>query len=344
MPEIEVVAVADPNPEARERTAREYGIAGCYEDTDSLFEHPGLEAVGVMVPSRVHADVSVAALRAGKHVLVEKPLAETLEDGERIVKAAAAGTAQAMMGFHICFHRLVQDGLRMVREGGVGKVESIRTLWCSPSWNPLQYGNVSAEKARHRHHEGALVDLATPCFELWRRFTGEEVEALWAQSVDAERPEVVATVSARLANGVLATGVFSTTTSHEIEIEVCGSLGRLRIGAERFDGLDFLPINATPGSPKHRLASLRRLIAGLPAFLKTRRRGGIYLDSFERQWRHFAAVVRGTEALQCTVEDGYRALRITTAARESGRSGQPVQTGFPPQPAHSGNISPGNEV
>ncbi len=250
MPEIEVVAVADPNQKAREDTAREYGIAGVYADISAMLDHPGLEAVGVMVPSRFHADIAVAVLRAGKHVLVEKPLAETLEDGARIAQAASESAARAVMGFHICSHRLVEEGLRLVEAGAVGTVESVRTLWCSPWRNPQQYGSISAEQMRHRHHEGALVDLATPCFELWRRFTGQEVEVVWAQCLDGSRPEEVATVSARLSNGVLATGTFSTRTSHEIEIEVCGSEGRLRIGGERFDGLELRAPGRDSGIPQ----------------------------------------------------------------------------------------------
>ncbi len=324
---IEVVALADGDPDVLDAVSTEYGVEARYRDLDGLLAHPGLEAVAVVVPAAAHASVAVAALEAGMDVLVEKPLAATLEDGRRILAAAQRSSAQALMGFHTRFHRLIQEAAGVVASGRIGEIESVRTLWCSPA-SPEQRGPVSRDEMRPRHGESALIDLATPAFDLWRLFTGEEVEALWAQRLDGYRSEEVATINARLTNDVLATGTFSVRTTHEIEVEVAGSAGRLRVGAERFDGLELLPLGTTPGSARLRLGRL----AGLPGRLAegwiSHRRGGVYLESFHRQWAHFAQVVRGDEP-SCTVEDGIRALAITLAARESAGTGAVAEPAGP---------------
>ena len=178
---------------------------------------------------------------------------------------------------------------------------------------------------RHRHGEGALTDLGSQCFDLWRRFTGAEVDELWCRQIDGARKEEVATVNARLSNGVLATGVFSTRTTHQIQIAITGAAGRLQIDAERFDGLEWLPFGSVPGSVSRRLANLKSFPRRLAFGRDASRFGGMYMDSIAQQWNHFEQVIRGAQAPYCGLEDGLRALEITKAAQESSGPGTPVR-------------------
>ncbi|MFC4988398.1 Gfo/Idh/MocA family protein [Saliphagus infecundisoli] len=94
-----VVAGADVSPPQRERFGREFGVP-TYEDHDDLVADEHVDAVVVTTPNRFHEPIAVAALEAGRDVLVEKPLAHTLESAERIVAAARKADAECMVGFH----------------------------------------------------------------------------------------------------------------------------------------------------------------------------------------------------------------------------------------------------
>ena len=262
LPGIECVAVADLDEAARDTVADQYGIKGRYRDLQELLDHPDLDAVGLVLPTKVKADVTKAALRSGKALLLEKPVAGNLDQADAILDAAAHSSSPVLMGFHIAFHRLVQEALDRVSRGDLGHIDTIHTLWCSPWLNRQEHGAVPHAEMRRRHGEGALTDLGSQCFDLWRRFSGAEVDELWCQRSDGNREEEVATVNARMSNGVLATGVFSTRTTHEIQVEITGSGGRLRVSAERFDGLEWLPFGRTPGSLSQRLDNLRDRVAG----------------------------------------------------------------------------------
>ncbi|WP_255167309.1 Gfo/Idh/MocA family protein [Natrononativus amylolyticus] len=95
----EIVAGADLVPEQRQRFADEFG-AQPYEDHESLVVDEAVDAVVVTTPNRFHEPIAVAALEAGCHVLVEKPLAHTLESAERIADVAADAEGICMVGFH----------------------------------------------------------------------------------------------------------------------------------------------------------------------------------------------------------------------------------------------------
>ncbi|ELZ14866.1 oxidoreductase domain protein [Natrinema thermotolerans DSM 11552] len=95
----EVVAGADLVPEQRDRFAEEFG-ARTYETHDGLLEDEAVDAVIVTTPNRFHEPIAVAALEADCDVLVEKPLAHTLESAERIAEAAARADGICMVGFH----------------------------------------------------------------------------------------------------------------------------------------------------------------------------------------------------------------------------------------------------
>ncbi|PGF14679.1 oxidoreductase [Natrinema sp. CBA1119] len=95
----DVVAGADLVPEQRDRFAQEFG-AQTYETHDELVVDDAVDAVIVTTPNRFHEPIAVAALEAGLDVLVEKPLAHTLESAERIAEAAAKSPGICMVGFH----------------------------------------------------------------------------------------------------------------------------------------------------------------------------------------------------------------------------------------------------
>jgi myo-inositol 2-dehydrogenase / D-chiro-inositol 1-dehydrogenase len=318
---VEVVALADVNPERLAHVADRYGIARRYLDPRALFEDPAVEAVGVCVPASAHVEVALAALDAGKHVLVEKPLALSLDDADRLIERARSCHVVAQMGFHMRWHRLVRQAHQLLQEGALGTIEAVRTVWNSP--RPDR--NIRPWKTRRHEGGGSLVEIAVHHFDLWRWFSGGEVTELYAAARHGVRDDESAAVTARIDNGVLASGTTSERTSHRIEIEICGSGGRLRADCMRFDGLEFAPAGTAPGDPRIRLRSLLRFLQELPSGLREMPRGADYIGSYRGQWRGFARAVREETPVECTLEDGRRALEIVIAATESAECGEVVR-------------------
>ena len=124
-----VVTLADLDPDRVQLLGERFGVARRYGEPHELLADPAVEVVGVLVPATDHAEVTIAALTSGKHVLVEKPLATSLADGERMIAAAAETAARACVGFNLRAHPLVARARELLASGVVGR--SRRSMGCS---------------------------------------------------------------------------------------------------------------------------------------------------------------------------------------------------------------------
>ena len=96
-----VVAVADRDRARGDRVAGRYAIPRVFTSARELLESGEVDAVGVLVPPGEHSEVTLAALAAGTHVLVEKPVTLDLAEADALVAAARAATGRSLMGFHM---------------------------------------------------------------------------------------------------------------------------------------------------------------------------------------------------------------------------------------------------
>ena len=111
-------AVVDPSPAAAEAQAKLYGVkAASY---DEVLADPEIAGVAIAAPAELHADLALAAFAAGKHVFVEKPIALTLEDGERMKAVANAAGKALMVGHLLQYHPAFVTLLQAVRDGVLG--------------------------------------------------------------------------------------------------------------------------------------------------------------------------------------------------------------------------------
>lgn len=261
------------------------------------------------------------AMRAGRHVLVEKPLALSVGECERMIAEAGRAGVVAMTGFHMRFHRLVRRVRDLIRSGAVGELESVRLVWHSPRGD----AHIPEWKTRRRWGGGALVEIAVHHLDLVRYLTGSDIERIAAFSRDGVREDECAVVSARTENGVLVSAEFSERSPHEIEIVVSGRTGMVRADCLRFDGLEARSIDEVPGAPEVRLRSVLRSVCALPAGLGIQRRGGDYRISYQTEWTHFVEKVRSGETPDATFADGLRAAEAVAAAVESAATGAAVR-------------------
>lgn len=125
-PSVRLVGLFDPSDHLRETVARRYEVVA-YPTAQALFDDPSIEAVIVAVPDRFHASATLEALRAGKHVLVEKPLASTVAEAEAVVEASRRSGGIVQVGSMKRHDPGVRFAARVVHER-IGRILSA-TLW-----------------------------------------------------------------------------------------------------------------------------------------------------------------------------------------------------------------------
>jgi myo-inositol 2-dehydrogenase/D-chiro-inositol 1-dehydrogenase len=318
VPGVKVVALADPDREALHHASRQLGVEQCESDYRVLLDNPGIEAIAICVPAQFHVEIALAALDAGKHVFIEKPLALTLEECDRLIERAANFPLKIMLGFNTRWHRLAREARTLFHQGILGPLEVVRSVLTSchkdlPEW-----------RKRRISGGGVLLEMAMHHFDLWRYISGKEVEEVSAQSRSGTWEDETATVTARLSCGALASAAFAECTSQNNSIEIYGRMGSLSVSFYRFDGLETSTTSDIPGNIQARIRGLRRFAEELPKAIATNRQGGEWLQSYIEEWRHFVASVRTGLPVECGLEDGRRALAVALAAVESAATGHAV--------------------
>lgn len=322
LPEFRVVATADLDSVRCDRLAQRLGAALKCNDYRAVLDRSDVDAVAVLTPTSSHAEVGIAALEAGKHVLVEKPLALTLADCDRFIAAERHSRCTVVVGFNLRWHRLVRRARRFLGTGALGPIKAVRSVYThnrlgdtAPDWHrKLASGG------------GVCFNEGVHHFDLWRYFGCGDVEQIFSVSVpSAFYEDETNVVAARLAGGVLATGVFSFRTGPTSELEIFGELGRLYISLYRVDGMEFFPNSRYPGELKGRLRTALASLVSLSRAVPILRQGGDFQATFIGLWRHFRDCILDGIPSQCTLQDGRKALGVALAVVRSASSGMAIQ-------------------
>lgn len=187
MRDLDLTTVFDPDAVTGQGVADLYGVDAV--TTAEAFVDAGLDCAVVATPNRFHADLGVALLEKGVHVLVEKPIAPTLEDARRMIDAAQANGRILMVGHVERFNPAVETVRRAIADE---EVISIQITRVGPF--PPRMGEV-----------GVVIDLAVHDIDIIRHLTGAEITEVQPQLAHtrAER-EDTALLQFRLENGVIA--------------------------------------------------------------------------------------------------------------------------------------------
>jgi predicted dehydrogenase len=187
LPEVRLVAVADPDVGQRDFVTRALDCRGV-DDLDSLIE-AGLDAVTIAAPTHMHHDLALACINRGIHVMVEKPIASSVEEGQSIIRAANRAGVTLMVGHVERFNPAVQAIKDAIRGEDILSIAITRV---GPF--PPRMSNV-----------GVVIDLAVHDIDLIRWFTDSDIVEVQPQlsNAVAER-EDIALLQFRTASGVLA--------------------------------------------------------------------------------------------------------------------------------------------
>lgn len=322
LPEAKVTALADVNPDQLKKVADQFQIEQRYADYRALLDDRSLDAIAVCVPAQFHVEIAAAVLEAGKHLFVEKPLALSLDECDRLISKAQMTNKKIMVGFNLRHHRLIQEAQKIIQRGDLGAIEAIRSTWTSairyhrtlPAWrNWRELGG------------GALFEIAVHHFDLWRCLLQSEVEEIFAFSKSEQWPDETVTVTARMRNGVVISSLFSERTSDNNEIEIYGHQGRLRLSLYRFDGVEFYSTSSLEGGIASRSHKFTKALKELPTGIAIMRQGGDYKISYRQEWQHFINAIRHDLPVNCSLDDGRAAVQIVLAAIESAALGKSVK-------------------
>ena len=231
----EIAAIASRDAGTVQRVAGELGIPRAHASYEALLADPEVDAVYIPLPNHLHAEWTIAAVRAGKHVLCEKPLAMTSVDAQRMVDAARDAGVLLMEAFMYRLHPSWVAVHDVVRSGRIGPLTSVQ------SW--FSYYNDDAENIRNIREAGggALFDIGSYSVNLSRWLFGAEPDGV--QAVIRRDPALGVDV---LTSGILtfADGVASFTCSTRAEddqrVHIYGTRGRISIG---------IPFNIPPDRP-----------------------------------------------------------------------------------------------
>jgi predicted dehydrogenase len=169
-PGVELVAIAGKEDDVRAELAERYGIADTYADWEDMIARGDLDVVSVAVPTFLHAPIAIAALRAGAHVLSEKPIARTGEEGQAMVDAAR----EAGRILEVVFNHRRRGDIEAVRaaveDGTIGRPYHARAMWLRRAGIPaLGSWFTSAEMSGG----GPLVDLGVHVLDWTLHLMGE---------------------------------------------------------------------------------------------------------------------------------------------------------------------------
>jgi len=230
----EVVAIASRDGERAARTAAELGIPRAHEGYEALLSDPEVDAVYIPLPNSEHAAWTIAAARAGKHVLCEKPLAMTAAEAEEMVRACSNEGVLLMEAFMYRLHPSWEAVRDLVASGRIGRVRAIQSWFSFYNDDPGNIRNVPELGG------GALYDIGCYCINLSRMLFGGEPTGIEASVTrDATGTDVL--TSAILAfDDDVAVFTCSTRAEPDQRVHIYGTEGRISIG---------IPFNIPPDRP-----------------------------------------------------------------------------------------------
>ena len=126
VPEAEIVAVYTRNAEKAKAFAQKHHIPNWYDDMDRLINESGCEVVDICLPNFLHAEATLKAATAGKHIIIEKPLAVTLEEADTMIAACKKAGVKLMYAEELCFAPKYERVRHLVNEGAVEKVYMLK--------------------------------------------------------------------------------------------------------------------------------------------------------------------------------------------------------------------------
>ena len=287
MPGVELVGIADPDREKCEEAAKTYNTKAYIDYKDLLGQ--GLDGVSIATPTTLHKDIAIEAMKQGACVLVEKPIADTVENAEAMIRAAKEKEVKLMVGHIERFNPAIIALKKEIEKGKFGKIVSISATRVGPS----------APRVRD---VGIILDLGVHDIDIMSHLYSERVREVFATagSVD-HKLEDYASILLKFNNG--NAGVINTNwlTPHKMrKLSVTGTRGIAYVDNIKPS------VEVYNGSPEIDLKIEKR-------------------EPLRTELEHFVDCVERDLEPSVSGEDGKEALKVALSAVESYKSGRVVE-------------------
>jgi predicted dehydrogenase len=304
-----LVGLVSGRPEKARHLAQIYGVDAkniySYDNYDSLTNNPAIQVVYVVLPNSMHPEYTIRALKAGKHVLCEKPMANTPKECEQMIAAARAADRKLMIGYRVRYEPYNQMMIKMAQD--TAEMGATRVILADAGFNigdPKQW-----RLRKQMAGGGSLMDIGIYALNAARYLSGEEpieVNAMMHSTPDDPRFSEVeenVTFQLRFASGILA----NCTSSYGV------NLGRFRV---------FKPRGSFELEPASSYTGLRMRVFRGGAIEE---RNLPQRDHFAAEMDHFATCVTGKTEPLTPGEEGLKDLKVMMAIYEAARNGRPVK-------------------
>jgi UDP-N-acetylglucosamine 3-dehydrogenase len=304
--DVQLVATADADEATAGRAARRFGIKP-YGDYRAMLESERPDAVVVAVPTNMHRDTSLAAIEHGAHVLVEKPIAFKVEDGQEMIRAARDAGLLLSVGHIERYNPAVVDLYRRLKAGDLGRVFQIHARRLGPF--PPRVRDV-----------GVVIDLATHDVDIMRYLTGSEVTRVFAETarrIHTDHEDLVSGLLRFEDNSIGVLDINWLTPTKIRELMVTGEKGMFLVNyltqdlyfyENNYVRTDWDAISRITGVSEGDMLRLR-------------------IDKVEPlkvELVRFVRAVRGEDVQVVSGEDGLAALRIVRKIVQAGLEGKVV--------------------
>jgi len=309
MDDVELVAVADVDSARRQRAARRFKVP-TYPNHAALLEAETLDVVSVTVPTAIHHAVTMCAIEHGVNVLVEKPIAHTLEQADEMIARAAASGLTLTVGHIERFNPAVVEVKQRLRDNELGRIFQIQSRRLSPF-------------PRYIQDVGVVMDLATHELDIMRYLLDSEVSRLYAEvgrNVHTVHEDMLSAVL-RFANGCAGVLDINWLTPSKIrELRITGERGMFLVDYVHQDLYYYQNVEA-PGRWDS-LALFRGVEEGDVLKVHVSK-----VEPLERELKAFVKAVAGHSPPVVSGDDGRRALLLARALLDSAQKGQVLHVG-----------------
>jgi len=298
-----ITALVSGHRQKAEKLAATYKIPAAniysYENYDAIAQNKDIDAAIVCLPNSMHAEYTIRAARAGKHVLCEKPMATSVADAQAMIDACRQANKKLMIAYRCHYEPLHLKAVSMLREGRIGTVHTIESAF------GFDIARGEWRLNRKLAGGGPLMDVGIYCLNACRYLTGEEPAGLKGNMTvvgnDPRFQEVEEHVAwtMRFPSGVVANCQCTYGVGMNGYFHVRGSKGELRMEpAFNYDGL--------------RLAA--RIEGEAPIQEASRERDPA---QFPRETDHLAECIAGDKTPKSSGEEGLRDMRLMTEIYQS---------------------------
>lgn len=308
-------ALVSGDPDKARKVAEQYGIDPKsiydYKSYDKIRDDKAVDAVYIVLPNGMHHEYTIRAAQAGKHVLCEKPMANTSAECVEMIEACKKANRKLMIAYRMQYEPYNRQMIKLCRSKALGPVKMIQALNAQTQGDPNQWRLKKALAGG-----GALPDVGIYCLNATRYLTGEEpievIGRVYNTPDDPRFKEVDETVDflLRFPSGVLA----NCSTSYS-----CHGSKRYRVlGADGWAEMD-------PGFPYR---GLRMKVAKKMADHNANEAAEWQLqekDQFALEMDHFARCLLDDKRPHTPGEEGLQDMRLIEAIYTSGREGKPVK-------------------